>query len=558
MEHHILSERLELSLEQVEWAFAMSQIVLSFEDLSLDRQDLLFVALCGKSPDLENSIGSNLPYKASIADCWQIWQAENWDNVAVSPMLVHWYLSGLSQPTISEQIMQVLGEFAEEDLQIAAEQQRLAERNTEENILFEDAFDTHNTLVETFQSQLAQLHTHHTKNGLLILRFWDSAQRFWVYLFPPASDVPLFHGAVPSLHREVLSDLSLEAELLRQWMAQHPTVENIPISILYIEQKTPERASQQHRVSNENTVFGIEKSMNFSNHQFQHTQSGKIDCAGGIRADLSSSHIHIDHRRIQIGYQRLLHWALELKALQKPKVPFSFLFQQTIHQSIRGEGGRGGFLQLKNSSFSQYLLDDQWIAGTHPEQHPITLPKIAAEQPASKRQTWLDIEAIDLSEACSNLEQSVEPIFNQTPPIQKEISEEIVLTGTGFTLNAWNFVELSSKGWQSDQSTRTQLHFSNQTQSTFQGALVWENHQLDWLPEGLIQWTIHHPSNPKQFHIHLNIDLPTQSIESRIPITGQNGLSMEKDPLNVPNFLHHRFEQATLTWSLQVLDSESV
>ena len=83
-----LSKAHNLSLEQIEWAYALSVTLQGFESLSFDRQHTILQTLCGIRET----------YQYDFSTLSELWDVES----TLNPETTAWLLEGLSQPEAGE------------------------------------------------------------------------------------------------------------------------------------------------------------------------------------------------------------------------------------------------------------------------------------------------------------------------------------------------------------------------------------------------------------------------------------------------------------------------
>jgi hypothetical protein len=168
--------------------------------------------------------------------------------------------------------------------------------------------------------------------------------------------------------------------------------------------------------------------------------------------------------------------------------------KNVVTQSLEGQGKRGGFVSLQSNVYVQ-IVDEQgqYLLGTPNTQTPIPTSLLNGQTSGNRRSshinTWLAEPPIDFSEHVSHIEANTEPIFNQTPPIEKIHSVSTVHKGSGYKLHGLFFAELRSKIWQEDSRQRVELWYQNRIESTVFGSVFWNGHTLDLTESGHIRWT---------------------------------------------------------------------
>jgi len=459
-----LSKTYGLSLEQVEWAYALSVTLVDFDSLSVDRQNSVLETLCGVSKDTDGNGFSMLSHL--------------WNDVSpLNPETVNWLLKGLSQADASQVFFACLEHFQTEDFERAQlEAQQDGDRyytSLEESEDFAD--------VDPSVDPLSNWIPETVETGRLIIRIQD-----------PLRDAYHYRTLGGTIDR-VLHDTSMENKVLTKWIDEHANHDE-PLAMLCINWKTTTEAGQEKtvRCSHASANLGVTSMPCVFHHVV--TQEASMECSGSHRNTLQTGGINLETRTVTSDSQHLEHWCIELCMLRGEGTPMYWKLQNVVSQQLYGKGHRGGFVSLDSNIYVQFVdAQNRRLLGT-----PSTLPPIAVTQlnehtvgnrKSSHLNTWLADSPIDFSKHVIHNQASAEPVFNSTPSIEQRHSITTDNKGHGYTLHGLFFAELRSKAWQEDTSQRVDLWYQNRVESIVTGSIFWNGNQLDLLESGQLRWT---------------------------------------------------------------------
>lgn len=474
-----LSKAYNLSLEQVEWAYALSVTLADFDSLSVDRQNAVLERLCGVFQDTDGNGFSILSHL--------------WEDVSpLSPETTNWLLQGLSRPEASEIFFDCLEDFQTEDFERAEleAQQKIDTYYTPPNESeYSDEVD-HN--VDPLKTWLPET----TESGRLLIRIQDPLRDAYHYR--------TLDGAID----KVLYDTSMEDRLLTNWMHQHSNHDE-PLAMLCINWKTSAEVGQQKTIRCSNAKANLEVTSIPCVFNQIVTQEGSIQCSGRHKNTLQTGGINLQTRTVKSDSQHLEHWCIELCMVRGEGTPMYWKLQNVVSQQLYGKGHRGGFVSLNSNVYVQ-CVDEQnrRLLGTPSPLPPIAVTRLSEQTVGNRKSshlnTWLADSPLDFSGHVQHNQASAEPVFNSTPSIEQRHSITTDNKGQGYTLHGLFFAELQSKAWQEDSSQRVELWYQNKIESVVTGSVFWNGNQLDLLESGQLHWT--------KMDTVVEIDLkPTQS-----------------------------------------------
>ena len=459
-----LSEAYDLSLEQVEWAYALSVTLADFDSLSVDRQNSVLESLCGVSKDTGGNGFSVLSHL--------------WNDVSpLSSETVNWLLQGLSQPDASQVFFACLEHFQTEDFERA---QLDAQKESDRYYAsLEESEDFGN--VESGVEPLSDWIPETAETGQLLIRIQD-----------PLRDAYHYRTLDGSIDR-LLHDTQMEDRLLIQWIHQHSDHDE-PLAMLCINWNLTAEAGQQKTLqcSNAEAKLGMTSIPCVFNHVV--TQEGSMECSGNHRTTLQTGGINLRNRTVKSDSQHLEHWGIELCMLRGEGTPMYWILQNVVSQQLYGKGHRGGFVSLDSNVYVQFVDDKhQRILGTPSSQPPIAVTRLNEHTVGNRRSshlnTWLADSPLDFSKHVIHNQASAEPVFNSTPSIEQIHSTTTNNKGHGYTLHGLFFAELRSKAWQEDISQRVDIWYQNKVESIVTGSIFWNGNRLHLLESGQLQWT---------------------------------------------------------------------
>ena len=472
-----LSEAHNLSLEQIEWAYALSVTLADFESLSFERQNFVLNTLCGVHSDLDPSGFSVLP---------SLWD----DTIPVSTEISRWLLQGLSQSQASQIFFSCLERFQTEDFeraQLEAEQpfeiEETLHNDTEVSFNFEDSSTESSVVEDSSVEDSNGWIPDNTSTGRLIIRIQN-----------PFCNAVHYRTLDGSIDRIVYDhDHSTEKVFLEKWIHQHAN-RNQSLAMLCINWKTSATGGQQKTISGGNAKANleIESIPSTFNHRIEH--HGSMQCSGGHQNIIEEGGINLRTQTIQSDSQHLEHWCVELSLLHGETTPMYWNLQNIVTQRLEGRGHRGGFVSLHSNVYVQ-IVDEQgqYLLGTPTEHHPIATSLLnehtLGSRKSSRLNTWLGDPPIDFSEHVIHNQAHTVPIFNSTPPIQDLHSVTTVNSGSGYKIHGLFFAELNSKTWQEDTRQRVELWYRNRVESAMTGSVFWNGNRLDFFETGPLRWT---------------------------------------------------------------------
>ena len=175
--------------------------------------------------------------------------------------------------------------------------------------------------------------------------------------------------------------------------------------------------------------------------------------------------------------------------MSQPTTELQWDLTTILHQTVSGNGNRGGHIRLRNSLFVQFSDEtNKWLGGTSSASEFIFLPTTGGEGSDSQQQRWNGNSPISLQAHCLHQKQEAHPIFNHTSPFNNVVESTQRIQGMGNTLHMWSFIEQSSRAWHEEPSQRTQLEFLNQTQVQIMGTFLWHDHSITLTEDGNLQW----------------------------------------------------------------------
>lgn len=467
-----LSKAHNLSLEQVEWAYALSVTLADFESLSIDRQNAVLNTLCGVPSGLDPNGFSILP---------SLWD----DTIPASTEISRWLLQGLSQSQASQIFFSCLEQFQTEDFeraQLEAEQRFEIEETVQNNAEVSSNSDDlviKKSLIDNSGTWIPD----NTPKGRLILRIQN-----------PFCNAVHYRTLDGSIDRVVYDyDHSTEQIFLEKWIHQDAN-RNQSLAMICINWKTSTTGGQQKTISggNANANLRVESIPSTFNHQIEH--QGSMECSGGHQNIIEEGGINFRTQTIQSDSQHLEHWSVELSLLHGETTPMYWNLQNVVTQRLEGRGHRGGFVSLHSNVYVQ-IVDEQgnYLLGTPTEQAPIEKSLLnehtLGSRKSSRLNTWLGDPPIDFSKHVVHNEANTVPIFNSTPPIQDLHSVTTVNNGSGCKVHGLFFAELKSKVWQENTRQRVELWYQNRIESTITGSIFWNGNRLDLFETGPIRWT---------------------------------------------------------------------
>jgi len=463
-----LSHQYNLSLEQVEWAYALSSILQDFTDLTTERQTSVLREICG-----DNVAEDSAPDFSMLIRLW----AEESD---LSSLLTAWLLKGLSNPEANSQFFECLERFREEDLEQARleqiENERLMEMEAE-NLdsqekadIVSDGSDDGNE----YDWQPTQEH-----EGLLILRIFNPHDNTHSYF--------TLDGSV----RTTLYDSSHEEHLLERWRSTLSHHERVAILSIAWHTNAEVTICQNINGGGTNATHSIETSGVFLTNNLVHT--GTMTCIGGHTNTLCKDGIDFNTQTLSCDGQLLERWSIRLHTLEGSPTSLQWNVKQTLRQDLVGEGHQGGHITLESNAYVQIVDEiNQVIVSSSRAKPAIQMSQCSDEWPTHKRSshinTWMGSTNIDFSKHVVHHEASTEPIFNQTPPLRSQNEIKAHHQGSSTELHGLFFAEMKSKACQPEQYQRVQLSYENRIASNVEGTLFWNNNWIQ-LHENRLIWS---------------------------------------------------------------------
>ena len=500
-----LSYQYNLSLAQIEWAYALSSILQDFTDLSVERQTSVLKEICG-----DDVAEDSAPDFSMLVRLW----AKDSD---LSSLLTGWLLKGLSTPEANSQFFECLERFREEDLEQARleeiERERLMEVESEDfdsqerdDIVCDASAD-----INEYDWQPTQEH-----EGLLILR-----------IFNPHDNTHSYFTLDGSLCT-TLYDPSHEEQLLERWrstLSHHARV-----ALLSIEWHTNAVDTISHTMNGggTNAAQSIETSGAFLTNNLIHT--GTMTCRGGHTNTLCTNGIDFNTQTLSCDGQLLERWSIRLHTLEGGPTPLQWNVKQTLRQDLIGEGHQGGHITLESNAHVQIVDEvNQVIVSSSRATPVIQMRQCSDEWSTYKRSshinTWMGSTTIDFSKHVVHHEASTEPIFNQTPRLRTQNEIKVHHQGSSTELHGLFFAEMKSKACQPGHYQRVQLSYENRIASNVEGTLFWNNNWIQ-LHENRLIWS----HNTEMLTIKLLKQSDTQtSIQQNNP-TGSEESSSSKAP----------------------------
>lgn len=489
-----LSHQYNLSLAQIEWAYALSSILQDFTDLTIERQTTVLKKLCGDNVAVDSALDFSMLIR--------LWTEDS----DLSSLLTAWLLNGLSSPESNVQFFECLERFREEDLEHARledmESERLMEVESKDfdsqerdDVVSNDSADSNEHDWQPIQDY----------EGLLILR-----------IFNPHDNTHSYFTLDGSL-RTTLYDPSHEEHLLKPWrstISHHKRV-----AILSIEWHTNTVDTISHTISGggTNATQSLETSGTFLENNLIHT--GSMTCSGGYTNTLCKDGIDLNTQTLSCDGQLLERWSIRLHTLEGSPTPLQWNVKQTLLQDLLGEGHQGGHITLESNAYLQIVDNiNQVIVSSNPTKPAIQMSQCSDEWPTYKRSshinTWMGATNIDFSKHVVHHEASTEPIFNQTPSLRSQNEIKTHHQGSSTELHGLFFAEMKSKAWQPGQYQRVQLSYENRIASNVEGTLFWNNNWIQ-LHDNRIIWS----HNRETLTINLQKQSETQiSVQQNNPI----------------------------------------
>lgn len=458
-----LSKAHNLSLEQIEWAYALSITLQEFEVLSIDRQHTVLQTLCE----------TNISHHYSFSALSGLWDCDS----TLSVEATHWLLKGLSQPTAIETFFACLEQFQMEDLekeQLEAIRELEQESNDTEDRHAPDAPDDPTTQddIEWFPESATV--------GHLLLRIQDPFRRSYHYC--------TFDGSI----NRTFPNLSYEQEILTQWRRQTPE-NDTPLAMLCLTWTTSKYSGTKDAILNKETLASI--TVQSIPYSFQHITSheGILQCSGAHQSRIKKSGINLQTQTIESTSQHLEHWTTELFIVRGDNTPMYWKLNHQVIQSLKGEGFRGGFISLRSNVHVQIVDEqNQFLLGTHSDHPPISTSLLNEEtcgnRKSSRINTWLSDPPIDFSKHVISITAKTEPILNNTPSLTQKHELTSTHTGSGKKLQGMFFAEMHTKAWQENTRQRVALSYDNRIVSTLSGTLFWNQNQINILKDGTLRW----------------------------------------------------------------------
>lgn len=458
-----LSATHNLSLEQIEWAYALYITLQGFESLTLDRQHIILQTLCG----------INETHRYSFSTLSELWDCAS----TLSTEATGWLLEGLSQPETIEAFFSCLERFQIEDLELSRiESLREVEQednNIEEHNVPKDPDD----IATNYDSWVPK----DTTVGHLLIRIQDPLRGSYHYC--------TFNGSI----NRTFPNLSYEQDLLAQWKRQTHT-EDIPLAMLCLTWTASKSSGTKDAILSKETSAAIK--VQSLPHPFHHSVSHEaiLQCSGRNEIKIKSSGINLQAQTIQSDSQHLEHWTTELFIVRGDNTPMYWNLNHQVIQSLKGEGFRGGFVSLRSNVHIQIVdKQNQYLLGTN-SNHPPVLASLLNEQTCGNRKSsrinnWLSDPPIDFSKHVVSNTAKTEPIFNNTPSLAQRHELTSNHTGSGTKLLGMFFAEIHTKAWQENTRQRVALSYTNSIVSTVSGTLFWNQNYIDLLKDGTLRWT---------------------------------------------------------------------
>ena len=505
-----LSLQYNLTLAQIEWAYALSSIVQDFTDLTAERQAAVLIEICGDAV-AEHMVSPTF----SMLD--RLWD----DADTLSSSLTVCLLEGLSNPEANAQFFACLERFQQEDLELARldliESERLLETATDgidhsqgdEPIIEGDRCDTNETDWNPIQEHA----------GRLILR-----------IFNPHDNTHSYFTVDGSLDT-TLYDRSHEQYLLAELNSVPHRHEQL--AILSIEWHTNVVDKTAHTISGGGTT--AQQSMETSSALLEHSLSytGTMICGGVHSNTFQKGGIDLNTQSLTSDGQLLEHWSIRLHTIQGTHTPLQWNLTHTVQQDMTGNGYQGGHISLESNVYTQIVDEkNQVIASSNPAIPPIPMARILPTSPNHTRSShvnvWMEAGNIDFSEHVVCHEASTEPIFNQTPPLHSHNEITGNHQGSSNELHGLFFAEMKSKAWQPTQYQKVQLNYQNSVTSNIEGTLVWNTNWIH-LKGNILIWS--HNEHTRTFDLRKHSDTQ-RSVEQQSTIDSSES-KLSASPLEI-------------------------
>ena len=300
-----LSNAHNLTLEQIEWAYALSITLQGFESLSNDRQHIVLQTLCG----------SQETYPSDFNTLFELWDVES----TLSDDLTGWLLKGLSQPEAGEKFFSCLDQFQTEDMkqaQIEALQLEQQESpNTEEdNISGESDNNDISQDIEWFPKDAT--------TGHLLIRIQN-----------PLCDAYHYYTFDRTINRS-FPDLSYEQDLLTHWKSQHPD-QDTPVSNAVYQLENINIFGTKDTITDR--YIKAHLAVQIIPHPFQHQvwHEGILQCSGEHQSSLQLSDINLQTQTLESDSQHLDHWTTELLIVRGENTPMWWKLHHQVPISQR-------------------------------------------------------------------------------------------------------------------------------------------------------------------------------------------------------------------------------